>query len=124
MSARMRGFTLLEVLIAIAVLAIVLTGLVRAVGQQAEALSHERELTYATWVANDVLTRTRLGDGFPGIGRREGSDEQAGRRYRWELAVSGTDEPSIRRLDVSVYAPESDADDGALLTLTGFAGQR
>ena len=118
-----RGFTLLEVLVAIAVVALSLTALVRASGQQAEALSRERELTLATWVAEDALAEQRLRDPFPATGRRSGHVEQGGSEWRWEMVVSATDQPAVRRLEVGVYHAEAKTDEAPVASLTGFAGQ-
>ena len=118
-----RGFTLLEVLIAIAVIALALTALVRASGQQADALGRERELTLATWVAQDALAELRLREPFPPTGRRSGRAEQAGLAWRWELAVSGTDQPAVRRLEIGVYRAEAAKDEQPVVSITGFAGQ-
>lgn len=116
-----RGFTLLEVLIALAVVALALTALVRASGLQADALAREREQTFATWVAANVLAQTRLREGFPAVGERSGTQHQADRDWRWRLVVSSTDQPAIRRLTVTVSAAE---DEAPIATLAGFAGQR
>ena len=118
-----RGFTLLEVLVAVAILALAMTALVRASGQQAEVLVHARDLTLATWVASDVLTEVHLRERFPAIGTRDGSVEQGGRQWRWELAVSATDQPSVRRLEVTVYEAQATSEDAPVARMTGFAGQ-
>ena len=120
---RARGFTLLEVLVAIAVIALALTALVRASGQQAEALERERELTLASWVAQDALAELRLREPFPPIGRRTGRAEQGGFGWRWELAISATEQPAVRRLELGVYRAEAKSDEQPVVTLSGFAGQ-
>jgi general secretion pathway protein I len=121
---RPRGFTLLEVLIALAVVALALTALVRVAGQQADALGRERDLTLATWLATDVVTEAKLREAFPATGRRTGRGEQGGQPWRWELVVSGTDQPGVRRLEVKVFPEPSAPDAPSVVTLTGFAGQQ
>jgi len=118
-----RGFTLLEVLVAIAVIALALTALVRTSGLQAEALERERELTLASWVAADALAELRLQEPFPPIGRRAGRAEQGGGDWRWELVVSATQQPAVRRLDLDVYRADAKSDEQPVVTLSGFAGQ-
>ena len=118
-----RGFTLIEVVIALAVVSLALLALVRTAGLGAEALAHQRETTYAGLVAANVLAETRVRERFPGTGRREGHATMAAREYRWQLVVQPTEEPSIRRLDVHVFPAES-PDAAAIVTMTGFAGQR
>ena len=117
-----RGFTLLEVVIALAIVALVLVALVRTAGLAAQALSHERDLTLGNWVAANVLAEVRLREGYPSVGQRDGRQRMGGREWRWELTVQGTDEPTIRRLDVRVFVPGDD--EAPLTSLVGFAGQR
>ncbi len=116
-----RGFTLLEVLVALVVVALALTALLRAASLGASALDRERQLTLATWVAQNVLASTRLRGGLPATGRTEGDERQGPFQYRWTLTVSNTDEPGIRRADVQVF---SDAATGEpVTTLSGFLGE-
>lgn len=118
-----RGFTLLEVLIALAVVSLVLVALVRTAGTSVRALDREREVTLATWVAANVLAEQRLG-GQPPLGKREGTQRLGDRDWRWQSVVQATDEPSIRRIDVRVYAARGDRDADSVATLVGFAGVR
>jgi len=122
MNRRARGFTLLEVLIALAVVALVLVALVRTAGTAARALERERDVTLATWVAANVLAEQRIAGGVPALGRREGSQRLGARDWRWQSVVQATDEPAIRRIDVRVYADAATED--SVATLSGFAGAR
>jgi general secretion pathway protein I len=121
-----RGFTLLEVLVAILLLALALTAVVRLSGLEARATAHLRDTTFAQWVAANALAETRLADAFPAVGRREGETLLGNRRWRWRLDVQGTDEPSIRRLEVQVFLADDALGDAAtpVAGLTGFAAQR
>lgn len=121
MNAR-RGFTLLEVLIALAVVSLVLVALVRTAGTAARALDREREVTLATWVAANVLAEQRTLGGVPPIGRRDGKQTLGAREWRWQAVVQATDEPSIRRIDVRVFADGAPED--SVATLAGFVGVR
>lgn len=120
-AARCDGFTLLEVLIALLLMSLALAGLMRLATLEARAAAQLRDGTLAQWVASNAIAETRLREGFPDIGRREGESAMAGRRWRWRIEVSGTEEASIRRLDVSVFAPEAEDDEALVANLTGFA---
>lgn len=124
MRAETRGFTLLEVLIALLLLSLALTGLMRLATLEARAAAQLRDATVAQWVASNALADTRLREGFPPVGVRDGESAMAGRRWPWRLQVQGTDDARIRRLDVTVYAPDATpGDDASVAVLTGFAWQ-
>lgn len=113
-----RGFTLLEVLVALLLLSLAMVALVRAAGLEARALAQQQDATVAQWVASNVLAETRLAGRPPAQGQIEGESEMAGRVWRWQIEARATDEPDLIRLDVRVYDPAQN--DGTASTLTGF----
>ena len=113
-----RGFTLVEVLVALASVAIALLAALRAAGQGTNAAGELRLRTFATWVAEDRLAEHRArGDWLPlGIGR--GTQRQGGVELVWREEVVPTPNPAFRRVDVFVSAPAEQS--RALAHLTGF----
>jgi general secretion pathway protein I len=99
--AKARGFTLLEVLVALLVLALVMVALVRTAGLQAHALSHQRDSSLAMWVAATVAAELRL-EGAPPVGRRQGEMQMGPERWRWTADTSETDAERLRRIEISV----------------------
>lgn len=121
---RGRGFTLLEVLVALLLLSLALAALVRLAGLDARASAQLRDGTMAQWVAANVLAETRLRTPLPALGSSNGEATLGGRRWRWTLVVNATDEPGIRRLDVDVVALDAGPDsEGVAAHLTGFASR-
>lgn len=116
-----RGFTLLEVLIALVVLGVTLTALIHAASVSTRDFAGMRERTFAGWVATNVLTETRLKEANPPPGRRDGHVRYAGRDWEWTLDVQPTAEEGINRLDVQVYADAERTDPVA--RLTGFSSR-
>lgn len=104
---RHAGFTLLEVLIALVVVALALLALTRTAGGQVSSFDALRERTLAGWVAANVLSETRIATPFPTIGKRDGRMRMADRDWRWSLEVKATDDPQMRRLDVLVFAGDA-----------------
>ncbi len=114
-----RGFSLIEVLIALAVVALALLALTRTASIQVQSFDALRERTLAGWVAADVLTDTRLASAFPATGRSDGRMQLAGRDWRWTRDVQATPNAEIRRIDISVFLGETHAPSA---TISGFAG--
>ena len=114
---RLRGFTLFETLVALAVLAVVLTAAFRAVAMatgNAEALQVR---LLADWVAQDRLALHRALADWPGLGVYEGQAEQGSRAFHWREEVRSTANAQFRRIDVSVREAEAAS---VLATRTGF----
>ena len=107
MKRRQRGFTLLEVLIALAVLALSMGAVIKATGDYTGNQAWLRDRTIAMWVARNVLVRFQVEKAWPKVGERKGTQEMANREWRWLAGISQTDEAELRRLDVEVYPLEA-----------------
>ena len=114
-----RGFTLIEVLIALAVVALALLALTRTAAIEVGDFDALRERTLAGWVAANVLAEARLSGALPPTGTSDGRVELGGRAWRWTRDVSATPDPEIRRLDIRVFAGEAK---DSVASLSGFAG--
>jgi len=118
---RPRGFTLIEVLAALVIVALGMLGVIQAVTQTARNGAYLREKTLAHWIAMNVITERRLLPSPPDVTETSDDVDFAGQRWRWTMKVTQTEVESLRRMDVSVrYAdrPESQA----FVTVTGFYG--
>ncbi len=111
---RARGFTLLEVLVALAVTAIALGAGLRAAGVLSDNADRLRAVVAAQWCADNQLTALRLARVFPGVGDADFECEQLGRSYRGTLVTRPTPNPSFRRVDARV----ADAEGRPLVTLS------
>jgi general secretion pathway protein I len=118
---RASGFTLIEVLIGLLVLALALMALSRTAALQVNAFGDLRERTLAGWLAADILAETRLGTPFPATGKSDGQRRFGGRDWRWEVEVQSTPVATLRRLDVRVYTAIDRK--APLVDLVGFSGQ-
>ena len=107
-----RGFTLIEVLVALAIVAITLGAGVRAAGSLTNNTTRLVEVTSAQWCADNRLTALKLARQYPDIGDGDFTCEQLGRTYAGKLNVRATPNPNFRRVDAAI------ADENALPLLT------
>lgn len=117
-AARTRGFTLIEVLVALFVFAVAMTVLVQSGTQRAQNLDYLRDRTLANWIAADRITEIRLEPGEMSTGSRGGEVEMVRRTWFWEAEVSATEDDTVRRIEVAVRLDE---DGEPLARMTGFA---
>ncbi|HEY0633885.1 MAG TPA: type II secretion system minor pseudopilin GspI [Gammaproteobacteria bacterium] len=108
-----RGFTLLEVMVALAVVAIALAALVKGGSQSAVTAAHLRDKSFAHWVAMNRVAELRLQKEWPATGDSGGDEEMANRRWYTLAKVIATEDPDLRRVEVEVRT--SDDKDGAVL---------
>lgn len=98
-----KGFTLLEVLVALAVVAIGLSAAFAAMGQSARSAEQLRVRTFAQWAAADALTALRLGGEWPRAQARR-QEEISGRVWWLEYRVQPTAAATLRDVEVLVSA--------------------
>lgn len=115
------GFTLLEVLVAIAMLAIALPALINAVGANIRSAAHLKERTLAQWVAMNRIAELRASRVWPGEGKSSGTDSMANFDWYWEIKVSNTGEEDMRRLDVSVKRDQEEKT--AIISIEAYIGK-
>lgn len=107
-SGRRRGFTLLEILVALAVIAIALAAIVGETVQRLGNAARLTDRTLAHWVAMNQVTAQQLSTSWPAVGVTTGSVELANREWFWSLKISATEDADVRRIDVEVRPFKSD----------------
>lgn len=115
-----RAFTLVEVMVALSIVAIGMLAAFSAVNQIVSDTTYMREKTLADWIAMNRMTDIRLEGELPEIGESDGEVEFATQSWRWVSRVSETAVESLRRIEVDVAL--ADDPDAVLITLAGFAG--
>lgn len=115
------GFTLIEVLVALTIIAFGLIAVFGQLSQSASAASRLRDKTLAHWVALNKVTELRLKGGFPSAGVQSDDIEMANTRWHYEIKISETASDQLRRADVTVSLEEDP--DRPLATAIGFVGK-
>ena len=97
-----RGFTLVEVLVALAILAIALAAAGRSVALSTDSAAEHKQRVLAGLVAENRLGELVARRAWPGVGITEGNERQAGVDFRWRAEVFATPHPGLRRVEIHV----------------------
>lgn len=120
---RTRGFTLIEVMVALIVVSLAALAVHKQVLQGASNARKIQERTLGSWIAQNKVTELRLSEGLPSAGRDDGELEFANREWYWESTIEppNADVQNFMRIDVSVYLQSNR--ETPVATAIGFAGQ-
>jgi len=117
---RARGFTLIEVLVALAIVAMGMAALLSALSSSADSASYLRDKTFAEWVAMNQIEEVRLKTQLPQEGKSDGTAELAGRKWKWQQEVQKTTVDGILRVDVRVKPEEVSGDSNWYAEVSGI----
>ena len=125
---RPHGFTLLEVLVALAIVVLGLSALMTTITSSADSTSRLREKSFAEWVGFDQLSTTRLTLTAPTPGTMEGDVDFANGNWHWLQTIDQIELPGVLRITVQVRrnvagaAAVSISNTNWLATVVGFYG--
>lgn len=114
-----RGFTLIEVLVALLILSIALGGIAVTMGRMLSNAQLMQDRTYASWIAQNRIVQMRAEGTLPEPGRESGDVEFANGTWDWHSVISETGIENLLRVDISVSRAGSD---DTTKTVTGFIG--
>lgn len=117
------GFTLMEVIVALAILAIALMAALRSSTMATQNAGDIRLRLLADWVAQDRLEEHRARRDWLPFGSQSGEIAQGGARFRWDEKIIGTPNARFRRIEVRVYQADGSDPNHALTQFTGFLVQ-
>ena len=99
---RKSAFTLIEVMIALLVITLGMGAVIVTTGESGWKSAHLRESTIASWVAYNEIAMFRAKRTWSDATSRSGEAEMANAEWDWQMEISNTDDPSLRRVDVEV----------------------
>ncbi len=98
-----RGFTLIEVLVALAIVVVGIGALLSTLSSAAETTAYLRDKSFAEWVGFNQIATTRLALQSPADGTTTGDVENfAGHKWHWQQEITDLQLPGLRRIDVKV----------------------
>lgn len=119
-SDRHGGFTLIEVMVALAIAGLSLAAVAASISQMVDAGFAMRERTYASWIAQNIIAELRLANEVPQVSSTSGEIEFAALEWAWRAEISETGVEQLFRVDVEVSHAGSD---DVIRTITGFIGE-
>lgn len=117
------GLTLIEVLIALAIVGIAMMAVIKATSQNINGTSYLQNKTMAMWVGQEVMSEVRVGVLKNGhsSGNQKLSTEMLGQEWLWQTEEEETPNPRIKKIIVKVFLNESDeAAESPIITLTSY----
>ncbi len=111
--SRSRGFTLIEVLAALAIVAIGMAAVLTTLGSSASTAGYLRDKTLAQWIALNQVAQTRLSGETPAPGTTDGTVDYAGRHWHWRQDVTDGEVPGVLLIEVSVQEADTPQGDKA-----------
>jgi len=115
-----KGFTLVEVMVALTIVAFSLTAIAASMNQMIDAANTMRERTYASWIAQNKIAEMRLANVIPEVSSTSGEVDYANSEWAWRAVVSETGIENFYRIDVSVSHAGNEY---IIRTVTGFIGE-
>jgi len=117
-TGRRDGFTLVEVLVALAIISIALLAALRVAGGGTSSVGELRARLLGGWVAENLLAEQRARGEWPSLGILSGTQRQGGIEFAWREEIIATPNVTFRRVDIRVFAAPDEAH--ALAHLSGF----
>ena len=114
------GFTLVEVMVALAIIALSLTAVAAKMARMIDTSNSMQERTFASWIAQNKITELRLANVIPEVTTTSGDVEYASRTWRWRAVVSETGIENLYRVDVEITSDQSNV---VIRKVTGFIGE-
>ncbi len=105
-----RGFTLVEMLLALAIFAYASASILKLLSQSASNIGYIEQMTFASWVAQNRLTELEVDETWPPKHNHKGEVKMAGLTWFWTQEVTETADPAMRAVTVHVFSTQDRED--------------
>ena len=113
-----QGFTLLEIMVAIAILATAMTAIIKSTGQVSNNAFMLRQKTFAHWVAQNKMNELLISKAWPNTGKDKDEATLADLDWKLEIETDATPVETIRK--VTIYVSSVDSEDEIASSITGY----
>jgi len=120
LALRRRAFTLIEVMVALAIISLSLTAVAAKMGRMIDTSNAMRERTYASWIAQNKITELRLANVLPEVSATSGEIEYANTTWYWRAEIAESGIENLYRVNVTIFYPDNDS---KVREVTGFIGE-
>ena len=118
---KLQGFTLIEVMVALTIIAISLGALLSTSGTQASSAGYLKHKTLAHWVAVNELTQIRIAKEFPDLGDKKGETTMANKDWYWTRTTKATEDKNARQITFTLYSDKERKQN--ISSLIGYANR-
>ena len=101
-----RGFTLIEILVALAIIAIALAALIKASGSHTASVAYIKQKSIAHWVAMNEITELKIKQSWPAIGDKKGSADMANHEWFWLREIKETANDDTHQVTFTIFLDE------------------
>lgn len=117
-----KGFTLVEVLVALVILAVALSAMIKTASENTVNTAKLRDKYFASLVATNKINEIRAARTLPKSGTSNGNVDMARQSWHWNIKVDKTPDESLRKLTVDISAEHDQ--DHIIYTLTSYLGEQ
>lgn len=112
-----QGFTLIEVMVALLVVAISLFAIFKSTSSVTWHASYLKEKTIANWIAQNQVALYRSKKTWTNVSNTSGQVNMADVEWDWKMHIEKTENPNVRKIDVEVFR---DGDEAISGSATGY----